>query len=272
MWGGVLISFVVFLVSIPGPVVGQHFQEWMTASGADVGATGSYASDLRSFIHTFPEGEPASYKSLSKVFRKVHATYLKKYEAYSGFTDLMETGAYDCLTATMLFSQIFSELHYEYTIIETNYHIFIQVKTVDGLVLLESTDRANGFVTDPSAMAKRIAGYRQLSPEPKHTSQVGYHYQCKLYQEVEAENLTGLLYFNQAVKAYNKEDWLACTKALSESFSNYPTDRALELEEILVLTLVARKDISQELRRSCMENLMPIILYRSGKVASNGMD
>ncbi len=248
----------------------QRAAEWLAASGLSQEQAAATTSDLASFVESLRDPGNAGHRHLAKVFRKVHQVYLKKYAAYSDFNSLFSGGQYDCLTATMLFAEVLSGLDYDFRIIETNYHIFIHVKTAGGIVLLESTDKRGGFVTDPSDIAARTEGYRSIVPGTPDPAQTSYRYRFELYQEVKPDHLTALLQFNQAVKSYNNGELLTSARKLEESFMRNPSERCTELGDILVRTLVARKEVPQELRRSCMEHLLPIILHRSAKVAING--
>jgi hypothetical protein len=102
-----------------------------------------------------------------------------------------------CIAA--LFSHVLERLNFRYEIIETNYHIFLIVQTSRGEVLLETTDRWGGFVTDKDAIAKRTGDYRS-NQLVSNDSDKKYQYSFKLYQAISPEKLTGLLYFNQLCK------------------------------------------------------------------------
>lgn len=260
---------LVVLVSLTSR--GQELAQWLTQSKSGPAAMHQATRQVESFVESLREPGPPNQKHLAKVFRKVHNTYLKKYEAYAGLNELFESGTYDCLTATALFSEVLSSLGYSYRIIETNYHIFILVATQQQIVLLETTDRARGFVTDEKEIEARTTGYRKNDlVNNASREEYQYQYRCNLYQEVKVDHLSGLLVFNQAVKSYNAGNWLASARFLEEAHSLYATGRCYELSDILVKTLVARKDVSFELRRACMEHLMPMLLRSSGQVAAAG--
>lgn len=249
---------------------GQRLSAWLEQAQASPAAIQEATQALDLFIVQLNEQDPGTQKHLAKVFRKVHSTYLKKYEAYARLQTLFTDGTYDCLTATTLFSEVLTRLNYSFRIIETNYHIFILVKADDKTILLETTDRARGFVTDAREIAKRTSGYRENDLNVPSREVYRYRYRCDLYQEVSVDNLSGLLVFNQAVKSYNEGDWLSSARSLEAAHALYATGRCYELSEILVKTLVARRDVPFELRRACMEHLMPLLVRSSGQVATAG--
>jgi hypothetical protein len=167
---------------------------------------------------------------LNALFVKTHNRFLYTYDQYAGIEGLVN-GHYDCLTATSLFADILSRTGYSYSIIETNYHIFIMVNTTNGDVLLETTDRANGFIDNKERMNKVLAQYRQNTLAAATPQQ--YQYSFSLFKKVDVDQLPGLLYFNQAVKAFNEEKWDECSEKLSAAALSTNSPHVAELTELL---------------------------------------
>lgn len=263
---GLLILFVLILAGVDSQA--QRLDEWFNTGRISPEERMEATSRVADLVATLrPDGSP-DLRHLRKIFRKVQGTVLKQYEANSDFAQLFSEGKYDCLTATALYAHLLSELGYDFKVIETNYHIFILTKTSEGDVLLETTDRVGGFVTDAEGIAQRIGAYRRNALVGS-TNENNYRYHCNLYRTVEPEKLTGLLFFNQAVKAYNRGDWLVCARSLEQAHTRYATERSFELNEILVRTLMERKDISAEVRSACLVHLKAIVVDRSITVAAN---
>lgn len=166
---------------------------------------------------------------LYALFKTTHTTFLYQYSKYSNIDELT-SGKYDCLTATALFADVLDRAGYKYNIIETNYHIFIVVNTKNGDVILETTDRFNGFINDKQNITNAVAQYRKnaLDASPAH-----HRYNFSLYQPVDPNQLTGLLYFNQAVKAFNEGNWTKCSEKLSAAKRNSNSPRIAELTALL---------------------------------------
>lgn len=156
-------------------------------------------------------------RKLHALFMQTHKTFLKTYVQYTGIEELAN-GRYDCLTATSLFADILTRAGYKFQIIETNYHIFVMVNTSDGDVLLETTDRLGGFIADKSQVSKVIEKYKK---------------NYDIFITVDANQLPGLLYFNQAVKAFNAEKWDECNAKLSAAAMNTNSPQIAALAELL---------------------------------------
>jgi hypothetical protein len=179
---------------------------------------------------------------LKSMVNESHRKFLKSYKSYSQFNELFENGLYDCLSGTAFFSVVLEELQFSYKIIETNYHIFLLIETSQGKVLLETTDRLFGFKTNPKEIEKCVSQYQEnLLASAASRKLHYYHYQANLFREVNALQLSGLLYFNQAVIAYNSHEWVTCVDRLEKARSVYNNPRVEELTEILANSIVSSK-------------------------------
>lgn len=223
-------------------------------------------SQFDQFVHTLGTRHAKSEKELLKtIFRKTQHRYLKSYAAYVDFPELFSTGRYDCLTATALYTLILNELNYKFDIIETNYHIFLLVHLTKGKVLLETTDRISGYVDNPQEIEERIGVYKNgmLASSAGRAHQ----YTFNLQQEVRPEQLTSLLYFNQAVNAFNQHDLLACANLLDKSCARYESPRVGELAAMLVQS-VLQSNLENELKYSLVQRYKRYLLPKASLLAS----
>lgn len=263
--GSVLVAFLLGLEVLSAQSLESY---WRTSQVSDLESVLA-GERVEQFIgaHQGMQGP----RHLAKVFRKFHSTFLRSYEAYSDFSSLFTEGTYDCLTATTLLSHILGKLGYQAEVVETTYHIFIKVHTEEGMVFLETTDRLGGFMMDEESIANRVEAYRKQSPSGNTESEINslYRYRCSVYQTVTAADLIGLLLYNQAVKAYNRQDWMVSAQYLEKSFSQYPSARCYELAAIILRTLNEQTKLDSHVRQACLEHLGPVIIRRSGAVASN---
>jgi hypothetical protein len=266
---GVQIIFLLGLLfwGLPG-LTQPPLNEWLSISNASAEEKEKAYQRVQSLVKSIKEYPASEQRTLQRIFHRVHATFLKRYESYTDFHTLFADGTYDCLTATALFSYVLTELKYDFTIIETNYHIFILVETARGRVMLETTDRVGGFETDLERIANRTGEYRKSAPLATQPDQLSYQYTFSLYHAVSPEKLTGLLIYNQAVKAYNGGDWLACARALEKAYAAYATPRCKELSDILVRTVI-ETNASVPIRQECMSRLKPLLMAGATTVAFN---
>ncbi len=199
---------------------------------------------INQFAESIKGLDQSKTSSLRTIFRKTQKAFLKSYKPYSGIDELFSTGNYDCLSATALFSLMLDKAGYTYSIMETNYHVFLLVKTSRGEVLLESTDRFGGLITDPTAIADRIEDYRNQIPamSPDH-GQAYYQYSCNLYRAISRDELVGLIYYNKAVVAFNNSDWNQSREFVEKARQQYASPRCQELDMLLrVQTTAATRE------------------------------
>lgn len=233
--------------------------QWLCTSGASSEIKEQAYQQVEALITSIKIDPANDHKTLQRVFHKVQATFLKRYQPYADFQSLFTDGTYDCLTATTLFTHVLTEFNFEFDIIETNYHIFILVQTSRGEVMLETTDRLGGFVTDRRQIENRTGDYQKNKLLVETGDRVAYQYTCNLYQKVSPEKLSGLLLYNQAVKAFNLGDWLTCARFLEKSHTVYSTPRGAELGDLLIRTVI-ETNAGSEVRQECMSRLKPMVM------------
>jgi hypothetical protein len=193
-------------------------------------------------------------KFLKAMVKESNKKFLKSYHSYSYFNELFESGRYDCLTGTSFFSVLLSELGFNYKIIETNYHIFLVIETNQGRVLLETTDRLFGFKTNQQEIENCLNQYRENLLASSSNKFHYYQYRADLFREVTTKQLSGLLYFNQAVIAYNNHDWVTCVDRLEKAKSVYNNPRVEELTEILASS-IATSELNEKVKQQLLIHL-----------------
>lgn len=199
------------------------------------------------------------------VFTKAHQQYLKKFEEYASINKLFSNGSYNCLTGTILYTLLLDHFNISHQVIETNYHIFILANTKQGQILLEATDPLNGFVDNPVDIENRINTYKENSVHASNRKQYCYQFTFQLYNTVTTKELLGLLYYNQAVDAYNHQNLQQSIECLKKTHPLYTSVRIDEFSQLLLLTLQQSK-MEPQLRveyiqtvLSIRRDLMPIV-------------
>lgn len=231
-----LIIFIFFLPLLGFAQADGLLQELLSTSTSHDSAIARMK--LQEFEQQLKKKEfKSDYAFLETVFAKTQRKFLRRYTQYTELDKVFSSGKYDCLTATSLFSVVLSDLNFKYRIIETNYHIFLLVQTSHGDILLETTDAYNGFVSDPKEIEKRLGSYKQnLITAAPASNKLLYSYHFNLYQDVAPHQLAGLLYYNQAVKAFNKKELLKSADLLDQAKAIYESPRVAELAVLIIHT------------------------------------
>ncbi|MEI9919249.1 MAG: hypothetical protein WDO14_10675 [Bacteroidota bacterium] len=212
------ILLIGILYSITAVSIAQTVIEKVWTTGPTVDGLQELDTRINKLVASLEKHHYRTDKrKLQALFLKTHGTFLHSYVQYTGIEGLAK-GRYDCLTATSLFADILTRVGYDFKIVETNYHIFVMVNTSEGEVLLETTDKLGGFIDDEKRMIKVIEQYKK---------------NVSLYTTVNIDELPGLLYFNQAVKAFNAAKWDECSQKLSAAAKKTNSPQIAELAAML---------------------------------------
>lgn len=222
------------------------------------------ADELLAFVDKLSvkkDGFKTDKAFLNYLFTKTHQRFLRNYKEYSSFNELLDKGYYNCLTATALYAILLNHFDVPYRIIETNYHIFLMVETSAGDVLLETTDPATGFTDSKSEIEKRIHIYRRNEIQKANTSKRYYQFSFDLYNDVNLDEMLGLLYYNQAIKAYNNHQWVNSIACLEKASARYRSPRLEEFSRIILLSLAESK-MDPSLKENYIRKVQTVRKYK----------
>jgi hypothetical protein len=211
-----------------------------------------YLNKISNFTRTLTKKNSSEINLAKSLFNKAHRNFLKNYHAYATVSDVFEKGNYDCLSGTYFLSNALTNLGIRHRIIETNYHIFLIAETAQGDVLMESTDRYQGFVTDREKIEQRLENYRTNRTD-KVSSQL-YLSHIKIYHEILPVQLSGLLYFNLAIDSFHRNDFVASCEYLQNAWKIYDNPRIEEFTPILT-----RSILKSQLSEKQKDNLTEIL-------------
>jgi len=192
---------------------------------------------------------------LSHVFYKIHRKILKNYKQYSTFNETLLNSDYDCLSATTLYASLLSGLDFDFKIIETNYHIYLNVAVDNGdFVLLESTDPINGFIESEKEINERLTAY--VKANSATTSSEGeYAFKESIHSSIEPDELVGLQYYNASIKAFNDGDLYTATTLLEKGVIFYHSSRFEELGMVIAQTLLADDTMNNDIKKSLLAKI-----------------
>jgi hypothetical protein len=260
----VLIFILPILALVQGPTVlaqssakpaSYYFNLY---SGSSVRSSLSVSNFLE-FSHKLGKrkGQKDDRQFLKYVFSKTHQRYLRTYSNYATFNAIEERGVYNCLTGTALYALLLKDLGYDFKIIETNYHIFLVVNTAEGKMLFEATDPAKGFIADQRAVEKRIARYKDDQFVKAEADKNYYLYSFKLFNEVSLDQMLGLLYYNEAIQAFNDHQLQDAVVDLDNAIALYNSPRITEFSKIILLCVMQSK-LDHAVKENCVRKIQSI--------------
>lgn len=166
--------------------------------------------------------EAKSYEFVKKSFYWVHRKSLKWYKSYGKLSQVLSEGNYDCVTGTALLALIYDHYEVAYTIYEFDTHVLMMVHSVDGDVLLESTDPFDGVVYGAEAIQDKIEALKDKEQNI-----------ARIFTTVNLQELAGLQYYNIAASHYSNHDVAMAMNYIHKAESLYPCERIVGIREML---------------------------------------
>ena len=193
---------------------------------------------------------------LHYLFQKTHRKFLRHYKDYCTFDDLLNEETYNCLTGTALYALLLDHFDVAYEIVETNYHIFLMIKSTEGDLLFEATDEENGFVDSPIDIENRTNKYKALQPIAGR--KICYRYAFEFFNTINLEALVGLMYYNLSVDAYNNRMFSASIYYLDQATRFYQTERTEEFSRIILHRIIQTTFLNKNEKEAYLKNLLSI--------------
>jgi hypothetical protein len=275
--------FVVLIVFIPGLIFSQEVRRGRSTQQANHNSVSYYVrlfsqsggtlappvDNVIAFTERLENKRPTfrSEKAfLHHLFIRTHDQFFSSFKPYATFNELIEKGAYNCLTATSLYSVLLDHFRIAYQVIETNEHIFILCKTTGGDVLLETTDLEHGFVDTSQGIEKRLQLYRRQNLQTANSPT--YSFSGALMDSVSITGMLGLLHYNHAAKAYNQKDYASAIAHLHHAFLLHRSPRMEEFASVMILTIQNTTMMDPRIRQDYVQKILALKRGRLGKFSS----
>jgi hypothetical protein len=156
-------------------------------------------------------------------FYYIHKKLLKKYEQYVSISETMSNGTYDCVTASAVYALFLTELDIPFSVIETNYHMYILVyPNTENEILLETTNPLSGFNSDMQNIALLKQQYLQDN-KAKDANQATFNW--NINRALTGNEMIGVLLYNQSIKQFNLGDKSAAKQLAKEAIQYYNSSR-----------------------------------------------
>lgn len=177
---------------------------------------------------------------LRTIFQKAHQRLFRKYEQHSSFNTMLASGKFDCVSGSAALGLLLERYGYDFDIVETDYHVFIQVNLAGKPIILESTIAVGGMITLPSEVEKYLSSYLPKKDAPPITFNqrlAGPNIdlsETSIFRKVNLTELAGLQYYNDAIVHFNSQDYGQAVHQLSKAYLLYPSDRIEGLRDLSI--------------------------------------
>lgn len=179
-----------------------------------------------------------SEKFLKMLFYRSQQYLMDDYNQYASVEELIETGAFDCVSGSFLMAVFLDHYGFDYDIMETSFHVFLTVNLAGEKIVLESTDGFTGFISDKDEVKAFLKDFQKesrknplyLNPDQKITQNL---LQPSIYRAINLQQLKGLELFNRAIFYNNQMAYDIAFQKIKEAEMLYPSERILALSELL---------------------------------------
>jgi len=177
---------------------------------------------------------------LRVIFQKTHQRLFKNYRQHSTFSNMLDQGDYDCVSGSAALGLLLDRYGYSFDVVETDYHVFIQVYLDGKTIILESTLPVGGMITAPTAVNNYLAAYlSEGTPAARNISEglAGTKVNTEdnsIFRKVNLSELAGLQYYNEAIVQFNKQNYKQAIDMLTKAYARYPSERIEGLKELSI--------------------------------------
>lgn len=182
-----------------------------------------------------------SERMVRSIFYRSHQQLFHHYRQYTLDRDALTEGLYDCVSGSLILAALLDHFSFSYEVIETSYHVFLQVNLGERRFLLEVTDPKGGFITDPDSMEYYLSGYFKESNTTvlwEGEKNEASFASPEVYQKINLQNLLGLQYFNQSIRYFNEGNPLAAYQFSITALKLYDTERIRDFSNFLKNELI----------------------------------
>lgn len=177
-----------------------------------------------------------SEKMVRAIFYRSHQQLFHHYRQFTLEKDALKEGLYDCVSGSLILGALLDHFGFTYEVIETSYHVFLQVVVKERRLLLEVTDPHGGFIDDPDRMEQYINTYMEELGNKVLWDGAGNELAFALpavYQKINLQNLLGLQYFNQSIRYFNEGNPLAAYQFSVAALKYHDSERIRHFKDFL---------------------------------------
>lgn len=185
-----------------------------------------------------------SEKMVRAIFYRSHQQLFHRYKQYTLDQDALNEGLYDCVSGSLILAALLDHFDISYEIVETSFHVFLEVMVEGNHLLLEVTDPRSGLIVIPEDKERYLSTYAEELGDARHW-QVGYKESpdslFTVYRKISLRNLMGLQYFNQSIRYFNEGNPLAAYQFSVTALKYHNSERIEEFSRFLkqALTIAA---------------------------------
>lgn len=159
------------------------------------------------------------------------SAYFKRYEHNADFFELLKYGKFNCVTASVVYGIFFRALNIDFSVGEMPHHIYLVAHIDSGdYLLVDGTSEAAGLVFGYEAIKSRVEEYRRIFIHNDDAANF------ESENTISFNQFWGLVYYQEAVKNFNRGDFTEAIDLLEVGYSFYKSAR---ISELILLSLAS---------------------------------
>ena len=161
-------------------------------------------------------------------YQAIHDRFLSKYSDLEFFPSTMETGVYNCVSATILYAMIFDQLKIPYKVMASTNHVYLVANPGSKSLVIETTNPGieNTFFTGDfkQQYVDNLRNSKLISANDYKNKSVEEIFQEKFKEVKEATlfNLPGFQYYNKALSLLQNNDIEKAYKLAQKAYFFFP--------------------------------------------------
>ncbi len=218
----------------------------------DEKVTNNQATDqIKKFNEIFSELSSKKIESknlnakIKMSYKAIHDKFLIKYNDNEFFPTTMETGEYNCVSATILYAMIFDRLKIPYKVMASTNHVYLVANPGPKSIVIETTNPGleNTFFTGDfkQQYVDNLKNSKLISIteyKNKSTEEI-FQEKFKEVKDATLLNLPGFQYYNKAVRFVQNNDIENAYKLAQKAYFFYPD---IQTKMLLNNTLIFQID------------------------------
>jgi len=177
-------------------------------------------------------------------YRAIHEKFLEKYSENEFFPTTMQTGLYNCVSASILYAMIFDGLKIPYKVMASTNHVYLVANPGPKSIVIETTNPGfeNTLFTGEykQQFVQSLKNSKLISANDYKNKSVEEIFQEKFKEVKDAKlsNLPGFQYYNKAIKYIQNNDIANAYKLAQKAYFFFPDDQCkLMLNNALIYQL-----------------------------------
>jgi tetratricopeptide (TPR) repeat protein len=170
-------------------------------------------------------------KQVKLIYKYAHTSLLQKYDEQKSFYDVIETGEYNCVTASALYAILLDHFNIAYVIKETPRHVYLVADPNLNHIMIESTMPRGGVVTHDEKTQRNYVEFlvnnKLISLEEFQTNTIIDLFNKHYYQQennINLQELTAIQYYNKGVFLFDEQRYEDAVSNLEKANIIYPSN------------------------------------------------